>query len=164
MVTRVRRWIISKKDKKKLIETIKSLYGIELVNKDDKVEVVVENDTKLFIVNNMPAFIEIGEKIVPHLKLLLRNGYDWLPSIVVDQGAVMPIARGADLMRPGIVRISREFDKGDVVVIVEPSKLLPLAVHEALYSSAEIEEMDKGKVTRSLHHLRDKYWRLAENL
>ncbi len=163
-MTHVRRWIVSKKDKKKLIETIKSLYGVELVTRNDKVEIVVENDATLFIVNGMPAFIEIEEKIVPHLKFLLKSGYDWLPSIVVDQGAVMPIARGADLMRPGIVRISRDFNKGDVVIIVEPSKLLPLAVHEALYNSAEIEKMDKGKVTRSLHHLRDKYWRLAENL
>ncbi len=164
MVTHVRRWIISKKDKRRFIESIKSLYGVELVTRDDKVEVLVENNTRLFIVNGMPAFIEIEEKIVPHLKLLLRDSYDWLPSIVIDQGAVMPIARGADLMRPGIVRINRDFDKGDVVVIVEPSKLLPLAVHEALYSSAEIKEMDRGKVTRSLHYLRDKYWRLAENL
>ncbi len=163
-VTRVRRWILSKRDKRRLIEGIKALYGTELITKNDTVEIIVEDDIKLFLVNSAPAFIEVEGKIVPHLKFLLRNGYRWLPSIIVDEGAVMPIARGADLMRPGIVKINRAFDKGDIVVIVEPNKLLPLAVHEALYSSTEIEGMSKGKVTRSLHHLKDKYWRLAENL
>jgi PUA-domain protein len=160
----VRRWIVSKKDKKKLIKKINEKYGIELIGKDDKVEVVVEDDAEIYVINNIPAFIKIGGQVIPHLKFLLKRGYEWLPAIMVDQGAVMPISRGADLMRPGIQKILRPFNKGDIVVIVEPTRLLPLAVHQALYDSSEIEKMDKGKVTQRLHCLKDKYWKLAEQI
>ena len=160
----MRRWVLSKKDKKKLIEKIKSMYNVELINRDDRVEVVVDDDTTMYLVNGVPTLVEVEGKVLPHLKFLIRNGYKWLPAIVVDQGAVIPISRGADLMRPGIVRIIGGFRRGEVVVIVEPTRLLPLAVHEALYDSKEVEAMDRGKVTRALHYLRDRFWRLAEEL
>ncbi|BEP18049.1 RNA-binding protein [Pyrofollis japonicus] len=160
----MRRWIVSKKDKKKLIKEINEKYGTELIGKDDKVEIVVENDVEIYVVNNIPAFIKIEGLIIPHLRFLLKQGYEWLPAVIVDEGAVMPISRGADLMRPGIRKILRPFKKGDIVVIVEPTRLLPLAVHQALYDSNEIEKMSKGKVTRRLHCLKDKYWKLADQI
>lgn len=66
-------------------------------------------------------------------------------------------------MRPGIIEMD-EFKTGDVVVVVEPTRKLPLAVHQALYSSTEIASMEKGRVSKSLHHLGDRYWKLGEKI
>ncbi|KSW11653.1 pseudouridine synthase [Pyrodictium occultum] len=161
----MRRWQLSKKDKRLLLQRLRELYPRFDVSRFSSIEIAVEDGIKLFVFDGVPAFIEASRVLIPHLRLLLRHGYrDWLPYIVVDQGAVKPISRGADLMRPGIESIASEFDKDAIVVIVEPSRLLPLAVHRALYNSSEIKEMEKGRVTESLHHLGDRYWKLAENL
>jgi len=157
--------MLSKKDRKQLIKRLSELYphlGVSIV---DNIEVVIEDGIKMYIFNNTPAFIDQGDILVPHLKLLLRYGYkDWLPYIVVDQGAIRPISRGADLMRPGIQEIPIDFGKDAIVVVAEPSRKLPLAVHQALYGSQEIMAMEKGKVTKKLHNLGDRFWKLSEAL
>lgn len=160
----MRRWRLSKKDRKRLAARLAKLYpSLQLEPKTD-IELVVEDDIKLYLLEGLPWMIEIGDMLVPHLLYLIRRGYrGWLPSITVDQGAVRPISRGADLMRPGITELD-SFKAGDVVVVVEPTRKLPLAIHQALYSSGEIIAMEKGRVTRSLHHLGDRYWKLGEKL
>ncbi len=159
----MRRWVLSKRDRRRLSARLAELYpGFSL--EADRVEVVVEDDVTLYLFDGLPAFFEVGDRPLPHLLFLLRRGYSWLPSIKIDQGAVRPISRGADLMRPGVVEIRGSFSPGDVVVVVEPSRGLPLAIHEALYSSDEIKAMEKGRVARSLHHVGDRIWKLAENL
>lgn len=163
----MRRWLLSKRDRKRLLRRLKELYPSLSVDSVERIELVVDEDVHLYLFDSIPAFIEdarLGERLVPHLLYLLRRGYEWLPVIVVDEGAVRPISRGADLMRPGIVEVRGEFVPGSIVLIVEPSRGLPLAVHESLYSSKEIMAMEKGKVSRSLHHVGDQYWRLGEKL
>jgi len=163
----LRRWLLSKKDRRLLVKTIRELYASFNPDRYSRIEIVVEDDVKLYVFDGIPAFIEareLGERSIPHLLFLLRRGYDWLPSVIVDQGAVRPISRGADLMRPGIVEIRSDFRKGDIVVVAEPTRGLPLAVHEALYDSSEIRAMEKGRVTRSLHHVGDRFWKLAEKI
>ncbi len=161
----MRRWVLSKKDRKKLARSLSECYPRFSLKNYDKVEVIVEGSTRIYMLDGIPAFIEdpaLGTKPIPHLVFLLRRGYEWLPAITVDEGAVRPISRGADLMRPGIVDIRGAFAKGEVVVVAEPNRGLPIAVHEALYSSEEIREMEKGRVSRSLHHIGDRFWKLAE--
>ncbi|ABM81390.1 DUF1947 domain-containing protein [Hyperthermus butylicus] len=162
----MRRWQLSKRDKKRLLEKLAETYpGLSVGElRDARIEKLVEDDVEMYIVDSLPAFIEAGERFVPHLLYLLRRGYSWLPYIVVDEGAVKPISRGADLMRPGIVEVVGEFSPGDIVVIVEPSRRLPLAVHEALISSKDIPGMEKGRVSRRLHYVGDRYWKIAERL
>lgn len=165
----LRRWVLSKKDRKKLLSEIAKLYPKASLSRDLNVEIVVEDNIQLYLFNSIPAFMELyynnRKLLIPHLKYLLKTRFkEWLPIIVVDEGAVKPISRGADLMRPGIVRIEGAFKTGDVVVVVEPSRGLPLAIHLAQYNSEEIETMEKGRVSKSLHHLGDKYWGLAESL
>ncbi len=129
----------------------------------EKLEMVIDDDIEILLVNGRAGFIRESGELIPHLRLLLRHGYrDWLPYIVVDQGAVGPISRGADLMRPGIIEIEGGFEAGSIVVIAEPTRLLPLAVHRALYSSREIEAMSKGRVTKRVHYVGDRYWRYAD--
>ncbi len=159
----MRRWQLSKRDRRRFAESIRS-FGFQL-NPDSKVEVVVEEGIEMLVIDGLASFIKLGDTYIPHLKLLLKKpDAVKLPRIVVDEGAVMPIARGADLMRPGIVSVEGEFEKDSIVVVVEPSRGLPLAVHRTLYSSGEILSMEKGRVTKRLHHLGDRFWKLAERL
>ncbi len=160
----MRRWVLSKKDKKELIKRLKRLYGdrITLNEKDDVLEYFVEDNIEIILCNGTPALIILDEDtIIPHLRLLLKEPQRFkLPKIIVDQGAVKPISRGADLMRPGVVKIEGTFQKGDIVLVCEPLKELPIAVHRALYSYEEVIKMRKGRICECLHHIGDKYWRI----
>jgi PUA domain protein len=157
----MRRWTLSKKDARALLSKIKQAFPHHRPDAG-RIEVVVEENIKLYLFEGKPTFVEDEGRLFPHLKALIPNLYrGWLPYIVVDEGAVAPLSRGADLMRPGIVRVEGDFEKGDVVVIVEPTRLLPIAVHEALFSRSELEPMERGRVTKRLHHVGDRYWRMA---
>lgn len=165
----MRRWVLSKKDKKLLFEEIARLYPGVSLSEDAKVEVVVLENVELYLFDSIPAYMKLRQEnrvlLIPHLKYLLRiNPRGWMPVIVVDEGAVKPILRGADLMRPGIKRIEGVFKAGNILVIVEPSRSLPIAVHRALYSTEEIQSMEKGRVTKSLHYVNDEYWKIAERV
>jgi PUA domain protein len=166
VVIEVRRWVLSKKDRKKLGRELSELYPEFSLDKYSRIEIIVEDDVELYVLDGIPAFIRApgvyGGRLIPHLLFLLRRGYDWLPVVIVDRGAVRPVSRGADLMRPGIVEIRRPFKQGDIFVVTEPDRGLPLAVHEALYDSTEIAAMEKGRVGKSLHHVGDRFWKLGE--
>ncbi|NPA04610.1 MAG: DUF1947 domain-containing protein [Crenarchaeota archaeon] len=162
----MRRWVISKSERKRLLERLSSLYPGLGIGRDARIEVVVEEDVKAYLIDGIPAFYEAGDgTLIPLLFYLLKRGYrGWLPYIVVDEGAVRPISRGADLMRPGIVEVGGDFDRGAIVVIVDPNHRLPLAVHRSLYSSEEIKAMERGRVSKCLHHVGDRYWRMFKGL
>ena len=159
----MRRWVLSKKDRRHILNSIKTLYprlDVEELAKSN-IEYLVENDVELVLVNGTPAFILLENSFIPHLKFLLRRHASWLPIVVIDDGAVKPISRGADLMRPGILEIIGKFSKNDIIVIVDPRHKLPLAVHRAIYSSEEVLGMKRGRVAKSIHHVGDKYWRIV---
>ncbi len=161
----MRRWQLSKKDRRRLLERLHRLYPAMEPPREARIEKLVEDDITLYLLDGKPWLIEVGDKLVPHLASLLPNRYRGvLPYIVVDEGAAKPISRGADLMRPGVLRFEGDYGEGDIVVIVEPSRLLPLAVHEALLPRSEAEKMEKGRITRSLHHVGDRFWRLGQQL
>ncbi len=161
----MRRWQLSKKDRKKLLAEIARLYPRLSIDPDTRIEKLVEDDITLYLFNGEAWFFEHEGRLIPHLQMLLRRGYQgWLPYIVVDEGAVKPISRGADLMRPGVLRFEGDFQRGDILVIVEPSRGLPLAVHEALVSREEAEAMEKGRITKSIHHVGDRVWKLAKQV
>ena len=156
--------MLSKKKRKELLKNLQAAYPLaplELVKGADRIEYLVESKKKIILIDGVPAFIILSERLVPHLKFLLKHGAQWLPMIIVDEGAVKPIGRGADLMRPGIVEIKGSFRKGDIIVIIDPRHNLPLAVHEALYDASMILGMEKGRVSQRLHHVGDVYWKMV---
>ncbi len=163
----MRRWKLSKKDRKRLIETILSKWPNAPISNNDDIEVVSdkrEGVEELYLINGKPAFVKIGDKLVPLLNYLLEAGVEWLPRIIVDEGAVRPITRGANLLRPGIVAFEGDFRRGDIVVILEPLKRIPIAVHEAVVDRGEAESMEKGVVAKKLHYMGDRLWKYARKL
>jgi PUA-domain protein len=80
--------------------------------------------------------------------------------IVIDQPAVPYISGGADVMRPGIVKVDDDIQKDDFVAIVDQKNQVPVAIGKAMFSAAEITAMDKGKAVKTVHSVGDKYWSL----
>ena len=115
---------------------------------DKKSQVVEEDDT--LNIDGKVAFRKHQRGWIPSLELLKERKI--LPEIVVDKGTPPYIAKGADLMRPGIISCE-EFEEGAVVAIVDETHHFPLATGEAMFSSADIMAKDGGKVVRILHNL-----------
>ncbi len=147
---------LSKKEKKKLIEELKR-YGWIEIDIDDKVEeakVRIEDKGKeylVYYVNGKPMLWRLGDELIPILCGQPVNA----PSVVVDEGAVKFIVKGADVMRPGIVAFEGDFKKGDIVLVKSTTLPFPIAVGKALYDREEMEKMERGKVVKNLHHLGD---------
>jgi PUA domain protein len=78
-------------------------------------------------------------------------------------GAVKFMCDGANVMRPGI-RSFTEFEKGQIVCVVEESQKKFLAVGRALVSSSELQAMTKGVAIENLHYISDKYWEIKKSI
>lgn len=124
---------------------------VEFLKKDK----VVKKD-RYYFWNDTCALFEYEKKLIPTLKLLLKNP-NILPQIIVDMGAVKYIVNGADIMRPGITHIPESIKKDDVVVIIDQNNRKPLVVGIALFDAADMKE---GKVIKNIHRIGDDIWNL----
>jgi predicted RNA-binding protein (TIGR00451 family) len=70
------------------------------------------------------------------------------------------MVKGADVMRPGIVKIAPDVRKDHPVLIVEEKYGKPLAVGVALYDAEEMEACGKGKVIKTIHYVGDDLWNI----
>lgn len=102
------------------------------------------------------VLIENGDDLVPYLKSrsIDRDRY---PEAVVDMPAVPFMAKGADLLRPGIVHYDA-FSNGDIIKVTDERNRVVLAFMRALVDSSELEGMEKGKIAKSLHYVGDEWW------
>jgi PUA domain protein len=105
--------------------------------------------------------LKIGSNYLPFLTD--TQTLEKFPSVTVDMGAVKFMCNGANVMRPGIRSFS-EFEKDQIVCIVEESQRKFLAVGRALVSSKELETMTKGMAIENLHYISDAYWETKKSL
>ena len=103
--------------------------------------------------------METDEWVFPTLRALIKNPPESRKAIV-DSGAIAYIAKGADLMRPGIVDLTDDILTGRPFVIVEENHGKPLAIAVAMMDSADIKASDKGKVAKNIHYVGDDLWNL----
>ncbi len=87
-----------------------------------------------------------------------------LPAIVVDMGAVPHIAKGADVMRPGVRRFEGEFEKRDLVTVRDERNFKAIALALALEDLEKCERMTKGKIAENIHHVNDRIWKLVQKI
>ena len=85
------------------------------------------------------------------------------PNVTVDMGAVKFMCKGANLMRPGIKKFT-EFEKDNLVCIIDESQHKFLAVGKAMVSSSELEDMEKGEVIKNMHYISDKFWETGKTI
>lgn len=145
---------LRKSETKDLNGRLKALFGLE--DFFSKKDIVTLLDDKLILKNEEAVFFYRGDLLIPTLKLLLKNNF--LKRIRVDTGAIKFIARGADLMRPGIIEADKSIDRNDVIAIVDPAHDKALAVGIAEFSGEEIMALTSGKVVRNLHYVGDEIW------
>jgi PUA domain protein len=67
------------------------------------------------------------------------------------------MCKGANAMRPGITNYT-QFEKDDVVCIIEESQHKFLAVGKSLVPSTDMDSMSKGEIVKNMHYISDKYW------
>ena len=118
-------------------------------------ELTVGADT-VYFVDGTPLIIRTKAGLLPSLKFL--EAVNSLPHVVVDMGAVAHIANGADVMRPGVRDVRRDFVKGDLVVIADEKYGKPIALGLAEVDAMELRSVTKGKVIRSVHYVGDELW------
>lgn len=164
----MKRYHLSKKRVRELIEIVGAKYpGIARMLKPGAVEEAVIGDVKVIIANRIPTLIVLpDDTMIPALHVLLKypEAMEGIPRLVVDRGATPFIARGADVMAPGVRDIPVGFGKGDVVLVLVEGYTKPICVGRALYSSDEIRSMRRGKVVKNLHHIGDKLWNTLRGL
>lgn len=145
---------LSKKDIKGLNEEIKNNYGLDdFFEKDDFVALV---DDTYILKDGEVMFFYKEDLLLPTLKLIISNNF--LKNVVIDMGAVPFAAKGADMMRPGIVGVDAYVEEGNIVAIVDEKNLKPIAIGQSLFSKDEMMGMEVGKVVLNLHHVGDEVW------
>jgi PUA domain protein len=152
--------LISKSETAVMLSDISSQWKMDLP-KIKNLKIFELEDNAALIVGEGLTALKLGGAYLPFLsdtETLQR-----FPSVTVDMGAVKFMCNGANVMRPGIRRFT-EFEKGQIVCIVEESQKKFLAVGRALVSSKDVESMNKGVVVENLHYISDKYWEIKKSL
>ncbi|MDE1811452.1 MAG: RNA-binding protein [Thaumarchaeota archaeon] len=149
---------LSKSDISVIIDKMTTQWHIELSKSKTLILHEIDNDTNLITGDSITA-IQIGESYLPFLSetVLLEK----FPKAIVDAGAIKFVCNGANVMRPGIKKFT-EFQKDDIICIVDEVHNKFLAVGKALISSAEMSNITKGEVVKNLHYISDKYWEAAK--
>ncbi|MBN2567645.1 RNA-binding protein [Candidatus Woesearchaeota archaeon] len=116
----------------------------------------VETDGEKVMAGGVCLFLSVGGRPVPTLRNARAAAA--LPRLVVDRGAVRFMASGADVMRPGIVRIDDAVREGGTVLVVDEQHGKGLCIARSLYDADAMRSLEKGKAAASLHHVGDAYW------
>ncbi len=160
-----RRHPISEKELDEVLRDIRGTVGVDLgevLSGEELVELGHVKDPeveRILIARGRVVAFERKERWLPTLHPLLELGSGAFGhAVVVDMGAVKPIASGADVMVPGIVEVRGGFERGDGVVVLDERNERPLAVGIARFDASEIERRDRGRAVENVHHVGDELW------
>ena len=152
--------LISKSETSALLKTVSEKWGIELPKmKNVKVHQIL--DDAQIITGDGLKILKVDEDYLPFLSEIKM--LEKFPTVTVDMGAVKFMCKGANLMRPGIKKFT-EFEKDQIVCIVEESQHKFLAVGKSLVSSSELETMEKGEVINNMHYISDRFWETGKTI
>jgi PUA domain protein len=152
--------LISKSETADVLKEVSMQWRLELPKIKNLKIYELEDNAEIIAGEGLTA-LKIGQTYLPFLSD--TETLKKFPSVTVDMGAVKFMCNGANVMRPGI-RSFTEFEKGQLVCIVEESQKKSLAVGRSLVSSKEMETMSKGIVIENLHYISDKYWEVKKSL
>jgi PUA-domain protein len=165
MSQKYRRYSLKSKEAKQVLVqgSEKLKVNLEIVfGSKANVEIVEADGAELLLLGGKPLLFRTGDIVLPTLlatELIVK-----LPKAVVDMGAVKFVCNGADIMSPGIVRYEGEFQKDNVIVIVDVTHGKPLAIGETLFDSEKAKATKKGVAIKNLHYVGDKVWNAAKPL
>ncbi len=162
---RASRHAVQDREKKALLNRYLAEYGYSLSDelKDSgTVEVYRGQVATVYLLDRVPLVYETGERLRP--TLLFQGHIARLPKVVVDQGAVPYVCRGADVMRPGVKRVEGEFERGALVAVLEERFGKAIALGNSLFSSEQLRAAKAGRVVEVFHFVGDKLWKLLKTL
>ncbi len=152
--------LISKSETSEIIKIVSERWGIQCPKiKNFKVHQI--SDDAQIIVGKEIKILKIDDDYLPFLSE--TETLKKFPNVMVDMGAIKFMCKGANLMRPGIKKFT-DFEKDDLVCIMEESHHKFLAVGKAMVSSSELENMEKGEVIKNLHYISDKFWEVGKTI
>jgi len=124
------------------------------------VEIETVKDSEIVFVDGVAiAFRRKGE-LAP--VLTNTSALDGLPRVIVDMGAVPHVVGGADIMAPGIKKVSGEFAERQLLTVVDEKHGKYLAVGKALTGSGPLAAAKKGKVVENIHYVGDLIWEVIK--
>jgi PUA domain protein len=152
--------LISKTETADVLKEISLQWKIEIPKIKNLKIYELDEGGRIIIGEGLTA-LKIGKNYLPFLTD--AKTLEQFPNVTVDMGAVKFMCNGANVMRPG-VKAFTEFEKGQLVCIIEESQKKVLAVGRALVSSKEMSEMAKGQVVENMHYISDMYWEIKKSL
>ena len=139
---------------------MKAQWKIEIPKqKNIKTHDVTENCA--IITGNEITAVKIGDDILPFLDDIPI--LEKFPYVTVDMGAIKFVCKGANVMRPGIIKFS-DFESGEIVCVIEESQNKFLAVGKAEMSSKEAQDASKGEVIKNMHYISDDFWEIKKEI
>lgn len=164
------RSLLRAKEQRELLQQLSATPGLvhrlladKTAAKTGVERVVLEDKTELLLVRGQAWLVRQPDLLLPALPALLDGAIE-LPKVVVDTGAVPHVAKGADVMAPGIVEVDPNLAQGALIVIVDQKNRTPIAVGRMLTDGRNIEQMGKGRAVQTLHHVGDPLWKLMRSL
>lgn len=165
MTTKQRRYTLKTKEAKQILTEasknlkldFEALFGSKM-----NVEVVESDVGTVYLMGGKPLLHRADDRILPTLHF--SEFATRAPKIVVDMGAVPYVCKGADVMAPGIVRVEGEFNKGDLVLVVDMKHGKALALGETLMDAEIARQTKKGPVIKTVHYVSDKIWNYTKTL
>ncbi|RLI47047.1 RNA-binding protein [Candidatus Bathyarchaeota archaeon] len=163
--TAVKRHFLKEKAARQLLLELSQKFKIDteqLFGSKPHIELAETEIAEILLINRKPLFARVDKNILP--TLFSNKVSSLLPKIVVDMGAVPHVCNGADLMVPGVVQISADFKKNDLILIVDERHGKPLAIGVALFDSHAMRKMKRGKIVKNIHYVGDKLWKTLKKL
>jgi len=146
--------LISKSETTKIFEELNTQWKID-VPKQKNVRTHQIDEKGVMITGNDVTAVKIGENILPFLGDIPI--LEKFPYVTVDMGAIKFVCKGANIMRPGITKFS-DFEKDEIVCVIEESQHKFLAVGKAKMSSKQLDETEHGEVIKNMHYISDIFW------
>ena len=154
-----RRHFLREKDAKRFLLEVSETLGTDaerLLASKNRVEMYEMEATEVLLFDGKPLLARADGMLFPTLHF--EELFAIIPKIVVDMGAVPYVCKGADVMAPGVRTIKGEFEKNNLLFVVDERHGKPLAIGVALFSSEEMKARSGGKIVKNLHYVGDKLW------
>jgi len=160
-----KRYFLKGREAKALLEEASRRLKIdlkEIFGSNFTVELAEIDFGEIFLINGKPVLFRAEGSLYP--TLLFEEALARMPKVVVDMGAIRHLCNGANVMAPGILHFEGNFEKGDLVVVVDEKYGKPLVVGEILYNAAEAVRVKQGVVVRNLHFAGDRLWKAVREI
>ncbi len=159
----MKKWVLSRRDSAEMISKVEASLGLELkLPKAAQAQCAEPEGGVVFVTLDGLEFVQAGDVFIPFLGS--QGTLELFPGAVFDEGAIRFLLNGADVMRPGIMKMDDWGDAGKFVVVREEKKGRAIAVGPSTVPSAEARAMSKGSCLKNLHHVGDRYWNLHKDL